>query len=548
MNPNVNNLNEFDITIFGQPVIDHVITLRNPFRYGELMNICQVNAIGEITFEENSWIRTIENEEPYFFGMPLKYPDGIESLKLIPGKKPTVSYLEQNVIAPLGLIARLGKPIINIGGGGPNVLQILNQVFGKLSIEFIGAYSPMPGGTIDPSIRFVLEMVPPLLQEVSPRPGRNLEIAPIYSTVPVNIVIEGMRGNGEERGILKSPFTERIVDKPFNPKGKAIMVNTIYSKTLAVNALCCAIEEGRFGILALTESLCNTQDPFSDDERRWIKDFLCSRKTDIDLERTSTLYDFIVGEILPRGPAVIIMNESEFDHIVNPKGKDNSDFHPVTRQKRVKILEGRLVHLDSLLDGFQTIRNIQKTRKSRIYVTLGTYGSLCLDEYDTVHYSPVTVVEGLPSKGKNAIGDTYAAMILAGEYIARFRRKEKVEIPYIISSASAAADALFYSGFESVSPAAIDEYLVKTVTNYKDDMEKGNYHELGPLLKLKEELKNLPLEGAPHIRLGDIERKHWFTVINPDGRRMIGHYSLQNRRFSYGSEFLTLPPANGTVR
>ncbi len=535
---------KFDITIFGQPVIDHVINLQNPFRFGELMKICKMNPEGELVFKENSWIRTIEGEEPYFFGMPLIYPDGKESLRLIPGKKAVAAHLRRSVIAAPELVARLGKPIVNMGGDGPNVLQILNQVFGRLSIEFIGAYALMPGGAIDPTIRFVLEAVPPLLREASPQPPRNLEIAPIYDAVPVNIVVEGMRG--DETGILKSPFTERIIEEPFIPKGKAIMVNTIYSRALAVNALCCAVEKGRFGVLRLSESLCNIREPFSNEEKEWIEDFLGSRNIDIDFRKINTLYDFILEKILPQGPALIIMDESEFDHILNPRYEDPSDFHPVTKQKRVRILEGQRVHLDSLLEGFQAIRNIQKNRKSRIYVTLGVYGSLCLDEYDIVHYSPATVVEGIPSKGKTAIGSTYSAMVVAGEYISRFHKK--VEIPYIMSAAAAAADALFYSGFESVSPATIDEYLAKSITNYKDDAEKGNYHELGPLSKLKEKLKYLPLEGAPHIRLSDIQRKDWFTVMNPGGPRMIGHYSLQDKRVSYGVEFLTLHYANSTVR
>jgi len=74
--------------------------------------------------------------------------------------------------------------------------------------------------------------------------------------------------------------------------------------------------------------------------------------------------------------------------------------------------------------------------------------------------------------------------------------------------------------------------------------EQGNYHELGSLSELREALKDLPLEGAPHIRLSDIERKDWFTVINPEGARMIGHYSLID---IYGIEFLTLLFANGTI-
>ncbi len=171
------------------------------------------------------------------------------------------------------------------------------------------------------------------------------------------------------------------------------------------------IDENRFGVIALTESLCNNQDPFSEEEKQWIKDFVRSRNMDVDLSKIDTL-------------------------------KDTS------------------------------------------------------------------------------------------------------YIPHIISSAAAAADALFYTGFESVSPATIDEYLAKTVSNYRDEAEQGNYHELGSLSELREALKDLPLEGAPHIRLSDIERKDWFTVINPEGARMIGHYSLID---IYGIEFLTLLFANGTI-
>jgi hypothetical protein len=603
---NPNKTEEFDITIFGQPVIDHVITLRKPFSYGDLTKVCQVNPHGDLVFKENCWIGTIENEETYFFGMPVKYPNGEESFTLFHGKKASVSRLEKGgVLAPPALVARHLRPTPNIGGGGPNVLQILNQVFGKLSIEFIGAYSPMPGGEdIDPSIRLFFETVPPLLQEISPRPQRNLEIARIYSTVPVNIVIEGMPGNGEDRGVLKSPFAEKIIDQPFNPKGRAIMVNTVYSKTLAVNALCCAIENRVLGVLALTDSLCNNQDPFSNEEKEWIKTFLASRNMDIDLNRINTLYEFILKIILPQGPAVLIMNESELEHILNPKNEiseklanlpkgvqflgdlkekihydiskkalifkggmskeekgellglskdisyrgaikalfQRASLHPVTGQKRVQIVERGFIHLDSLLKGLRAIRQLQREGRSKIYVTLGMDGSLCLDEKDNVHYSPVTIVEGLPNKGKNAIGDTYAAVVLAAEYINRFHKE--VTTPYIISTAAAAADALFYSGFDNVSPATIDEFVSKTVSNYRDEAEKGNYHDLGPLSQLQKEIKTLPLPGAPHVRLGDIKRKDWFTVINKDAATMTGHYSMTDK---YSAQFLTLHFANGTI-
>jgi len=530
MNSNTNNPRDFDITTFGQPVIDHVITLRNPLRYGELLKICRTGHNGEIIFTCNSWIRTVENEEQYIFG-PLVSNDKTE-LKLIPGvqDKVAVKCVERNVLVRPELLARLGKPIINIGGGGPNVLQILNQVFGKLSLEFIGAYSPMPGGVIDPSVRYVLEMIPESVRETSPNPQRNLILTPIYDYVPVNIVIEGLWGG--ERGILKSPFAEKVIDQPFEPKGKAIIVNTVYSKTLAVNALCYAIEDERLGVLALTKSLCNDEDMFNDEERDWIKDFLASRGMQINLRNIRTLYDFIVQEIIPRSPAVLIMNEEEFEHIVRRNG--------------LKILEGtetrRFVHLDSLLKGFKVIRSMQENsqRKSKIYVTLGKHGSLCLDENDTLHYSPVTVVEGLPSKGKNAIGDTYAAIVMALEYITKFCGRN-IDNAYIISSAAAAADALYYSGFDGVTTATIDEYLTKMESSYTDDREKGNYHNLGDITSLEHEIQSLPFQNAPHIRLGDLERIDWLTTINPEGQRIIGHYSLESL---VGIEFLTPPYAN----
>ncbi len=532
---NANKLRDFDITIFGQPVIDHVITLRNPWRYGELLKICEIGPNGEIIFKRDSWVRTIENEEPYIFG-PLVSEDNGE-LKLIPTvqDKLAVREIRRDIIAKPAFLARLGRPIINLGGGGPNVLQILNQVFGKLSFEFIGAYSPMPGGGFDPSVRYALEMIPEsVLGTTSPCPQRLLTLSMIYDYVPVNIVIEGLWG--DDRGVLKSPFAERVISEPFEPQGKAVMVNTVYSKTLAVNALCYAIDEERLGVLALTKALCNDTDVLSNQERGWIENFLNSGKIQVNLSNIRTLYDFIVQEIIPRGPAILIMNEEEFDHVLRKRG--------------VKILEGTetrwFVHLDSLLEGLEVIRDMQRNsqRKSKIYVTLGKHGSLCLDENDTLHYSPVTVVEGLPSKGKNAIGDTYAATVLALEYISRFCCDEdkKIDSGYIISTAAAAADALYYSGLDAVTTATIDEFLTKMESNYTDEREKGNYHNLGSIDSLKQQIRTLTsFANAPHIRLGDLERKDWLTVLNPEGQSIVGHYSLESL---VGIEFLTPPYAN----
>jgi hypothetical protein len=456
---------DLDITIYGQPVIDHVIDLRNPMRIGGLSRICSPNPDGELVFKAGSYIGTRMNGSAFKFG-----PLGKNNARYIPGGKYTVGVEDWDGETEGDGLASLGYPVVNLGGGGPNALYVLSKVFGGLRPEFVGTYSQKIDRTI--------------MQVLDERVGKGrLDCIKLYNNPPINIVVEGM-GPKSERMVLKSPFPPTLLKEKHRAHGKTVMVNTVYNNSLAVGGLTEAVSDGKLGVLALTDSLCRTE-KFSDEEKAYF-DEMYGRET---FNGINSMYSFVIKLVLGSSSPITIMNEAELEHLTGVKVNDRND-------------GASHVYFDRVLQGLKRVREYQLSHKPRIYFTMGANGSLCLDENDVLHYHGITD-SGL-KRGKNAIGDTYAAAILGAEHIGRFYRRN-LSPSVIMDIAAAAADAAVAEGVDRIDVPAVDRALTKS---------HAAYIELGPLAGIDEKY------GTSHDRVSDLLENNGHYKLSLTGKGM----------------------------
>ncbi len=455
-------LDTIDITIFGHPVIDHVARMDDPMTMGEAESVFKLGADYEMIFQEGSYIVTMTNGSLFKFG-----PLGMGGKVYNKGGKYTVNVVEYNRNDEQG-VAFLGYPIVKLGGGGPNALQIMSQVFTDLKPEFIGTYSRK----IDPTILRVLKK--------RTKNGR-LDCIGIYENPPINIVFEGI-GPKEERNIFKSPFPPIPLLERHPAHGKTVMVNTVYNNMLAINGLMDAGRDDKLGVLALTTSLCRKEN-FTEEEKSYFNEQYGAET----FEGINNIYNFLTNLLLGNSEPILIMNEDELEHM--------SGVNIVE-----KVDEKSFIYFDRVLQGLKRMREYQRGHKPRIYFTMGSNGSLCLDENDVLHYHGVTDDVYGRKKGKNAIGDAYASAVLCAEHKSR-RREKNLPASRVMDIAAALADAAVAEGVEYTDAAAVDRALTES---YK------NYIELGEIQEVDRSY------GTIHTRVNDI-RWDKYSII---GRRL----------------------------
>lgn len=322
----------------------------------------------------------------------------------------------------------------------------------------------------------------------------------------------------DDRTILRSPFPALPLDRLGGmewpeAQGRTVVVNTVYTVTLAVEALIAAAN-AQHAIVALTEALCSKR-PFSDDERA----FFQKKYPTVGFDHISSVCDLVVKCVLPRSGALLIVNESELQHL--------SDV-PIFR----RISGKRFRLLGPSLEALQCVRTMQGDRKGRIFFTMGREGSLCLDEEGVLHHCGVTDVPG-PIAGKTGIGDAYAAMVMGYEHVKRAIGGEVPEVWHQIVAAAGAADVAVAKGPRAVTVLGVDGGVMESWKKYT---------KLGDLASVKMRAEEMYEEGA-QVRLEDVD---WRKLSMLQGRnsKLFGPTLLED---DLGRQWLRPPFANSAA-
>ena len=424
-----------NITVYGNPVLDVIIRVgpyaTNATAVRAINKIGRIRPEGAIEFQPDSYIVCFLQRDAAIFG-PLN-PNGQMDFVLPGGKYPVpfsigghANNLEEKVYT------QLAGPELRLGGGGANVLSGFFDIYAQLKVQFIATVETSESeGRLEPFIRALTDVV------------GVFDPVQVYEYPGVNLCIEGL-GISNERTIFTAqlPEEKQIADLP-RPRGKSIMVNTVYSPTVALDALAYASYPDRLGVLALTKSLC-AKKPIP----QRVLQIMRRRHPEIFTENThiESVYGFVKNVVLPRGHCICVMNEDELEHFTG------IDFFIKKDRTRVPVLAG-------LIRAIKKFREFQAGLRHRIYVTAGHWGSFVLNEDDHLIYCGIYRDPTRIPHGKTAIGDTYATFILALETIGNYIRPYVISAEDVIRTASAGADASVYEGFGLLSVAKVNRYV-----------------------------------------------------------------------------------------
>jgi len=487
------------MTVYGQIAIDHIVDVNDLLRVGPVTDILHIGKAGELIFAPGSYLETEEAYIPWFFG-----PFGT----YFPGEKhwaDEVIRFGGRVIEIIekGLVRQLGVPNKDLGGGGPNNIKLLHQVFRSFPIQFIGTYRRRP-----PEERGADIWEYALGSRVS-----KLNLVPLHEHPPINICFEGV-GPKEDRTIIRSPFPalsfDRLRDIKWpEPEGSTIIINTIYTATLAVEALITATTRSNLAIIACTDALCSKQ-RFSDMEI----EFFRYRYPTVDFSDIFSVHDLILKYVLPNSGAIIIANEKELEHLTG-----------------TQIIDRRgLRYLGGVLSGLDQLQQILGNHRGKIIFTMGKEGSLCLDENRVLHHCGITESPGQIA-GKTGIGDLYAGTIMGYEHIKRSIRGEVTNVAFQMTAAAAAADIGVTKGFRAVNVLGIDSGILESWKKYTW---------LGPLHDVARRAEKLygPISDA---KLEEIE---WIK-ISESGKGLSGPTLLED---DIGRKWLCPPFVNSEAQ
>jgi len=363
-------------------------------------------------------------QEVYAVGekYPIPIHSGEEAAKIVESNQSTVAVLP--------------GPNLRLGGGGANVLFGFYDVFAQLRVELIATAEKLPPGKrgrLDP---FVI----PLTKKIGPYTKIQ-----IYDQPGINLGIEGL-GPKRDRTIFTAEISvqEESLHVIPAPRGKAIMVNTLYSPQVALDALAHACRPDRLGILALTKSLCSKKKlEFAMIDKVLKKHPHIKLHGDVSVK---SVHDFVTKLVLPTGSCILVMNEAEIEHLTGVR---------VGIQRR----ETYLATLGGIIEALREVRTFQQSVRERVYVTLGADGAIALTGHDRLVYCGIVVDRSRMPTGKTAIGDTYATFILALETIGNYIRSHNLPAQDVSKAAAAGADSGVYDGFGSLAVYKVNRFL-----------------------------------------------------------------------------------------
>jgi hypothetical protein len=430
-----------NITVYGNPVLDVIVDVSEGARHvverDAIGQIADIRPNGNLEFKPDTYVCFFLGHDPIVWG-PFN-PENRQSVYSV-GEKYSISIrcgddAYKVFESDESTIAYIPGPHLRLGGGGANVLFGFYDVFAQLKVELIATVEqnpPSKRGRLDP---FVI----PLTRKIGPYTK-----IPLYAQPGINLAIEGL-GSKKDRIIFTTLIqaNDDVIESMPTPRGKAIMVNTIYSPRVALDALSFACEPDRLGILALTKSLCNKKkmDPCMIDQVVKNHPHIKINKNEVN-----SVYDFVIKSVLCTGACTLIMNEAEIEHLTDVAvGFQRRDFY--------------LTSLGGVIEALKKIRTFQESLKERVYVTLGADGAIVLSEDDKLIYCGIVDDRSRAPTGKTAIGDTYATFILALETIGNYIRLHNIPAQDVCKAAAAGADSGVYDGFGNLAVYKVNRFL-----------------------------------------------------------------------------------------
>jgi hypothetical protein len=433
-----------NITVYGNPVLDVIASVAegsaHVFDRVALEKVATIRSSGNLEFRPDTYICFFLQGEPILWG-PFN-PGGQQEVYAV-GQKykmPSLSGTEarSQLTTRAKSVTTLPGPSLHIGGGGVNVLFGFYDVFARLKVQLIATVEKRaPGslGRLDPFIT-------PLTDKIGP----YTEV-PLYERPGVNLAIEGL-GPSRDRTIFTAeiPIDEEDLGDIPEPSGKAIMVNTVYSPQVALDALAHAASPDRLGLLALTKSLCSKRALDPGVFERCLKRHPTLGVRLGDLSQYDSIYSFVTRFVLPNGRCICVVNDEELEHITG---------------RRVGVQRGEVSvpTLYGIVEALRDLRKIQRGARTRVYVTLGSNGSVVLTEKDDIVYCGIVEDRGRRPAGKTAIGDTYATFLLALETIGNYIRPYNLPTQDVVKAAAAGADSGVYDGFGNLAVNKVNLFL-----------------------------------------------------------------------------------------
>jgi hypothetical protein len=433
---------QINITTYGNPVVDliadvgiHVCNLPNR---KALEKVATVHPDGTIEFRPDTYVICYLQGETCVFG---PFAPAGQNGAYAPGGKYRVAMAMGDKAKEIvrktspDLVTELVAPEIRLGGGGANVLAGFFDVFGQLKVQFIATVENSSPSHLNP-------LVLPLANEVG-----VYEPLRLYTHPGISLCLEDL-GLVNERTIFTSELCEarELADSELpRPRGKSIMVDTVYSQIVALDALANTLYPGTFAVLALTKSLCSKVPiPIS------VFQAIRKRHPNIfrDVPKVESIHDFLCRVVLPRGNCVCVMNDEELGNF--------TELNLFTNGGGIKTAS-----LAGIVEGLKLFREFQKDLRHRVYVTAGRWGSFVLDEKNHLIYCGVYVDNGRSPKGKTAIGDTYATFVLSIETIGNYIRPYVIPAEDVIRAAAAGSDACIYYGFGEYTLAEVNLYVAQ---------------------------------------------------------------------------------------
>lgn len=431
-----------NISVYGNPVLDVIVNVGQGAGHvvecDAIEQVATIRPNGNLEFRSDTYLCFYLGIDPIVWG-PFN-PKGQQESYQVGGKYP-ITVHSGNAASILiesnqSNVAVLPGPHLRLGGGGANVLFGFYDVFAQLKVELIATVeknSPGQRGRLDP---FVM----PLTKKIGPYTK-----VPVYEQPGINLAIEGL-GHKKDRMIFTAEISandESLQDLPI-PHGRAIMVNTLYSPQVALDAFAYACAPDRLGILALTKSLCSKMKIDSSIlDRLYVKHPHMRIPDNVNIK---SVHDFVTNVVLPKGRCILIMNESEIEHVAEIK-------------VGIQRGESYLPTLGGVVEALKKIRHYQQSVRERVYVTLGADGALVLTEEDNLIYCGIVDDRARVPVGKTAIGDTYATFILALETIGNYIRAHNIPTHDVSKAAAAGADSGVFDGFGNLAVYKVNRFL-----------------------------------------------------------------------------------------
>ncbi len=156
----------------------------------------------------------------------------------------------------------------------------------------------------------------------------------------------------------------------------------------------------------------------------------------------------------------------------------------------------------------RTIREEQKcfgVKKTRIYLTLGKEGSICLDDRDIIHR--VEVYFAQEERNNTGAGDAFAAAVTMLEHLQRYEPGRKPDIPLTLQFGAALARTKLAE--PEMNPSIVDNTL-----------DCNHVSDRGPI-----PLRAITKENA-HYELSPSIFRH--AKSHTDLNRILGRYSRLN--------------------